>query len=192
MHIGEPMEAWRPVDPGSPHYDYYGVRHPEWHFHGKPGFPSHERLVAARDRVVERYPGIRFVGAHLGSLEYDLVEVGRRLDRYPNLMVDISARIIDVAVLHEAQVTHDFLERYSDRVIYGSDAVLEERQSLLPADKRAANLAALRETYRAELDFFRTGGTIAYKRRQVRGVGLTEAACERITLRNAAAWYGIG
>ncbi len=191
MHIGEPMEAWQPVNKASPHNDYYGVRHPEWHFYGKPDFPPHERLIAARDRVVERYPRIRFVGAHLASLEYDLSEVGRRLDRYPNLMVDIAARIIDAALLHDTQTLRSFLDRYCERVIYGSDAVMDERHSALSPDKRAANVEKLRGTYRAELDFFSSSRSISYKGREVRGVGLPAAAVERITLKNAASWYAI-
>ena len=91
MHIAEPLACWQPLDENNPHYGYYS-ENPEWHMFNKPEFPSHQQLIAARDHVVEKHPNLRIVGAHLGSLEYDVDEVAARFDRYPNFAVDISAR----------------------------------------------------------------------------------------------------
>ena len=46
-HLAEPIDAWLPLDPNSPHYSYYS-QNPQWHLYGKPGYPSHAALIAAR------------------------------------------------------------------------------------------------------------------------------------------------
>lgn len=43
--------------------------------------------------MLAKFPEIRFVGAHLGSLEWDVDELAKRLDRFPNMAVDMAARI---------------------------------------------------------------------------------------------------
>ncbi len=94
-HLAEPLEAWLPLDPQGVHYGYYS-KNPEWHLYGRAGFPSHAEIVASRDRILERHPRLTVIGAHLGSLEHDVDELARRLDRYPNFYVDCSARTVDL------------------------------------------------------------------------------------------------
>ncbi|MFW5814391.1 MAG: amidohydrolase family protein [Spirochaetota bacterium] len=127
MHIGEPLACWEPLDERSPHYTYYRD-HPQWHLCGRTDVPSHADLVAARDRVLAKHPELRVVGAHLGSLEYDVGEVAERLDRYPNFAVDISARLGDLMRQRASDVA-EFLTRYADRVIFGTGRVEFARQS---------------------------------------------------------------
>jgi len=40
MHIADPLEAWEPLNPSTPNYGYYS-QHPDYHWYGKPGKPSH-------------------------------------------------------------------------------------------------------------------------------------------------------
>ena len=114
-HLAEPLDAWRPLDPESVHYGYYS-KNPEWHLHGRGGFPSHAELVASRDRILERHPRLTVIGAHLGSLEHDVDELARRLDRYPNFSVDCSARTADLTRQPPDKV-RAFLVRHQDRVL---------------------------------------------------------------------------
>ncbi len=189
MHIGEPRECWLPLKPGSIHYGYYST-HLEWHMYGKKGFPAHETLVDARDRLVEKWPRIRFVAAHLASLEYDFAEVARRLDRYPNMMVDTGARMPHF-FLEDPKVARDFLTRYSDRVIYGSDLLSEGAQTTVPEEERKRNLAELQHAYDTELGYFRTTRTGTWQERVFTGLGLPEGVAARITRENARAVYGL-
>ncbi len=189
MHIGEPRECWQPLDSSSVHYDYYSI-HPEWHMYGKTGFPSHESLIAARDRVVERNPKIQFVGAHLGSLEYDLGEIARRLERYPNLMVDTSARMAHFMQAERARV-RDFLLRFADRVIYGSDFYEEQSQASLGDAERRKNIALLAETQDQERAFLESEGTVTYQGRSVQGLGLPAAVVRRLVIENARSCYAL-
>jgi len=107
-HIAEPIDAWRPLDPNSPHYSYYSTT-PEWHLHGKPGYPSHERLMLARDRILEKNPELVVVGAHLGSLEHDLDAIAASLDRHPNFYVETSGRSRDLT-FHPSEKVRAFLK----------------------------------------------------------------------------------
>ena len=96
-HIGEPLAAWQPLNEASPHFGYY-TNNPQYHAYSRPEIPRHEEIIAARDRWVARNPRLTIVAMHLASLEYDVDEVGKRLDAYPNLYVETAARINDLAM----------------------------------------------------------------------------------------------
>ena len=49
----------------------------------------------------------------------DLAEVGRWLDTYPNMYVDIDARINELG--RQPYATRRFLLKYQDRVMFGTD-----------------------------------------------------------------------
>ena len=52
-HIGEPEQAWRPLDdPNNPHFGYY-KNNPQYHAYNIPEIPSYETIIAARDRWIE-------------------------------------------------------------------------------------------------------------------------------------------
>ncbi len=83
------------------------------------------------EEALREHPRTRFVFAHCGMSRrvnvpfYDLM-VQRLLDQYPNLWVDISWIIFDVAVCPEGRPSPDWLalaEQHSSRICLGSDLV---------------------------------------------------------------------
>ena len=78
-HLADPDSGWQPPNPASPDYEYYRD-HPGAYMYGKPGVPSKDEILRARDHVLEQNPGLRVVGAHLGSMESNLAELGLHLD----------------------------------------------------------------------------------------------------------------
>ena len=60
------------------------------------------------------------MGAHLGSNEQDLAALAKRLDTYPNFSVDMSART-RYLFGENAEAKRQFVLKYQDRLIYGSD-----------------------------------------------------------------------
>ena len=67
-HLGEPKNCWLPLDQMTVNNDRnYFKNNPEYHMYLHPEYPSYEDQINARDRLVERHPDMRFVGAHLGS-----------------------------------------------------------------------------------------------------------------------------
>ncbi len=118
-HLAEPIAAWLPLNPESVHYGYYS-NNPEWHVYGREGFPSHETILAARDRILEKHPSLTVIGAHCGSMSHDLNEVAKRFDRYPNFYIDVSARTPDLR-RQPAEKVRNFFIKYQDRIMYGTD-----------------------------------------------------------------------
>ena len=70
-HLAEPDGAWLPLDAANTESGYL-KSHPEWHMYGHPEAPSKDTILAARDRIMARYPKLRVIGCHLGSNEEDL------------------------------------------------------------------------------------------------------------------------
>lgn len=186
-HIGEPFECWLPLRKGSPHYGYYS-RNPQWHMYNRPDFPSHQQLMAARDRVLARHRGLRFVGAHLASLEWDVDVLAERLRRHPNLAVDISARLVDLAYQNPARVRQVFLD-FPDRILFGTDVVLRGPLGEMSAEARAQALADLRQRYETHFAYLEGTGRVTVREQETNGVGLPDRVLEQVYVQNALDWY---
>ena len=119
MHTADPLAFFLPGDRHNERYEELAA-HPDWSFYG-PGFPSYQALIDARDRVIARHPETTFVLMHVGSQAEDLAAIAACLDRYPNVHVDISARIGELG--RQPRASRQFFERYQDRVLFGTDAV---------------------------------------------------------------------
>ena len=123
-HQGEPKNCWLPLDQMTTDNDRsYFTEHPEYYMFKHPEEPSYEALMAARDRFVARHPKLAFDGAHMASLEWSVDELARFLDRYPNAVVDLAARMSQVQVQSNADhaKVRAFFVRYQDRLMYGTD-----------------------------------------------------------------------
>ncbi|WP_375286649.1 amidohydrolase family protein [Sphingomonas sp.] len=123
-HQAEPKNCWLPLDQMTTANDRdYFKAHPEYYMYLHPEEPSYEALMAARDRFVARHPKLAFDGAHMASIEWSVDELGRFLDRYPNAVVDLAARMSNLQVQSNADLekVRAFFIRYQDRILYGTD-----------------------------------------------------------------------
>lgn len=186
-HIAEPLDCWLPLREGSPHYGYYS-RNPEWHMYTRPDYPSHGELMAARNRVLEQHPSLRFIGAHFASLEYDVDVLAETLNRYPNLAVDISARLIDLAVQDSAKVRR-FITKYQDRILFGTDVVMRTPPSSLALTEREQVIDALRTVYTTHFAYFESKGNVTVRERTTEGLGLPQRVLDKLYRTNAEEWY---
>ena len=123
-HQAEPRNCWLPLAKMTVRSDReYFREHPQYYMYQHPEMPSHDVILAARDRMLRVHPGLRFDAVHLASLEWDVERVADFLDRFPNADVDLAARLVHLeyqAVRAPAKVRR-FLIRYQDRILYGSD-----------------------------------------------------------------------
>lgn len=135
-HLGEPRECWLPLEQMVFHKGYYSA-HPEYHMYLHPEYPSYEDEINARDHMLEKHPGLKFIGAHLGSLEWSLDELAKRLDKYPNMAVDL-ARMSDLNyhAMKDWQKTRDFFIKYQDRLLYATDVQVRESDNVDEMNKR--------------------------------------------------------
>jgi predicted TIM-barrel fold metal-dependent hydrolase len=180
-HLAEPDSCWKALDPASPDYVYY-KQHPEWHMYKKPGAPTKEEILRARDHLVEGNPKLRVVGAHLGSMESNFDELGQRFDRYPNFAVDMAARMPYVMMLPRDRAIA-FLTKYQDRLIYATDLDYRPRSNSKETMKEW-------ETYYArDWRFLATKDWVEYLGIKYQGLDLPQPILEKIYHSNAVHWF---
>jgi predicted TIM-barrel fold metal-dependent hydrolase len=120
FHTADPSAFFRPIDGANERYEELAA-HPDWSFYGAEY--SKEELLAQRNRIFARHPQTRFVCAHMAESPEDLAHVGRLLDLYPNVMVDISARSPELG--RQPFTARRFFLHYADRVLFGTDLLPE-------------------------------------------------------------------
>ena len=128
-HLGEPRNCWLPENEMTLDNDRrYYKNHSEYHMYLHPEYPSYEDQLIARDSLLTMYPNLYLVGAHLGSMEWNIDEIAKRLDLYPNFDVDMSARIghLQLQAAANYEKVRNFMIRYQDRIMYGTDITLRE------------------------------------------------------------------
>ena len=94
-HQAEPLNCWLPYAKMTVRSDRdYFREHPQYYMYQHPQMPSHDAILAARDRLLSAHPALRFDAVHLASLEWDVDRVAAFLDRFPNASVDVAARMV--------------------------------------------------------------------------------------------------
>ncbi len=119
LHVSDPEAFFLPTDENNERYEELS-QHPDWSFYG-PEFPSNADIIAARDRMIARHPKTTFALMHVGNGAENLDAVAACLDRFPNTVVDISARIGELG--RQPRTARRFFDRYQDRILFGTDAV---------------------------------------------------------------------
>jgi predicted TIM-barrel fold metal-dependent hydrolase len=118
IHIADPEAFFYPIDRFNERYEELH-EHPDWSFHGRD-YPSFAELIAARDRLVARHPKTTFIGLHVGHDSENLAAVSEALDKFPNLQVEIAARIGELG--RQPRASRRFFDKYQDRILFGTDA----------------------------------------------------------------------
>jgi hypothetical protein len=184
-HIGEPKDCWLPLDQmkSNSNRNYYS-RNPQYHMALHPDFPSYEEQIQSYENVLQRHPTLRYVGCHLGSIEWSVQELAKRLDRYPNMAVDMSARIDDIQLLGRDEV-RKFMIDYQDRLLYGTDLGIKEGSDVEAFCNR------LHDTWMQDWYYLATDSTQALKGipNPVQGLDLPPKVLKKIYYTNALKWY---
>lgn len=118
IHVSDPVAFFTPTDRFNERYEELN-NHPDWSFNGAD-FPSNAELLEARNRVIARHPKTQFVTLHFGNFSENLQNVGENLDRYPNMYVDMAARIGELG--RQPFTSKKFFDKYQDRILFGTDA----------------------------------------------------------------------
>lgn len=190
-HLAEPIEAWLPLDPTSVSHNYY-KGNPEWHLYGKPEYPSHAAIIAARDNILRKHPKLVMVGAHLGSLEHDLDGIAERFARYPNFNVECAARVRNL-IRFPADRVRDFFIKHQDRILYGVDMSWKPyRENRVTDALRQGYILRRQERYRKDWEYFAGTGEMIYEGRTVQALGLPLDVLEKFYNGNARRIYQLG
>ena len=118
IHISDPVAFFTPTDRFNERYEELN-NHPDWSFYGHD-FPSNAELLEARNRMIARHPRTQFLVLHVGNFAENLDNVSENLNRFPNMTVDIAARIGELG--RQPRRARKFFDRYQDRILFGTDA----------------------------------------------------------------------
>jgi predicted TIM-barrel fold metal-dependent hydrolase len=188
-HLGEPKNCWLPLEEMTTNNDRNYFRgHPQYHMYQHPEFPSYEEQIAARDHVLEKNPDLVFVGAHLGSLEWSVDELGKTLDKFPNMAVDMAARMgqIFYQTHHDREKVREFFIKYQDRLLYATDMGASGNET------KESLYNELHDTWMRDWKFFVSDDTLTCSlvNESYRGIKLPRQVVDKIYYSNAQKWFG--
>ena len=117
IHTAEPASFFQPMDKNNERWlelkTHPGrARPPE-------KFPSFETLMTEQHTMFARHPNTTFIDAHLGWYGGNLAELGRLLDRLPNVNTEIGAVLYDLG--RQPRYAREFMIKYQDRLLFGKD-----------------------------------------------------------------------
>jgi hypothetical protein len=189
-HLGEPKNCWLPLEEMTVNNDKeYFKKHPEYHMYLHPEYPSYEEQINARDRFIECHPDMRFVGAHLGSLEWSVDELALRLDKFPNMAVDMADRICHLQFQSKInrEKVRDFIIKYQDRLLYGTDFIVD---STTVGDNAKSHW---HNTWLNDWKYFVTNDTMSVPQvdGEFTGLQLPGEVVHKIYHANAVRWFKI-
>jgi predicted TIM-barrel fold metal-dependent hydrolase len=185
-HIADPSRSWRPVDSSDPDYRY--LTNPDtsfWYMYRHPERPSKETILRARDKMMEKHPNLRIVGAHFGSMEEDVDDIARRLDRYPNFAVETGGWQQEFLSTQPREKVRAFLIKYQDRVFYGTDELVAPWRRFAFAEY----LKMIEDTFALDWKYFATAETVEILGRKVQGLALPEPVLRKFYHDNVIQWF---
>jgi len=195
-HQAEPYNCWLPLDQMSTDNDReYFKEHPQYHMFLHPEMPSYEDQISARDRFVAAHPGLRFVGAHLGSLEYDVDRIAAFLDKYPNANVDMAARMSQVQYqsVRDYDKVRKFFIKYQDRLLYGTDLTLNPGEAGTDEQKAEFKRSA-HEFWSSDWRYLATPESqrVEIIKADVPGLALPREVIDKVYYSNAVRSFALG
>lgn len=114
IHIAEPYWMYLPMDETNDGL----VNAVTWHVDTTNCY-GYDKLMTTFENAVRENPNTIFIACHYLNMSHDWPRLGALLDKYPNMYVDISARVAESA--HTPRATREFLIKYQDRVLFGTD-----------------------------------------------------------------------
>lgn len=182
IHVSDPIAFFTPTDRFNERFEELN-NHPNWSFYGHD-FPSNAELLEARNRVFERHPRTQFLVLHVGNFAENLDNVSENLDRFPNMTVDIAARIGELG--RQPRRSRRFFDHYQDRILFGTDATPhgDETPQQTFNDKLYEIYYRFLETEDEYFDYA-PAKVPPQGRWRIYGIGLPEPVLEKVYNRNA-------
>lgn len=119
IHVADPKAFWMPYDATNERWTEL-KDHRNWWFGDPAVYPPREELLAALNRVIERHPKTTFVCLHFANNAEDLDWVEQSLDRYPNMMADLAARVPEIG-RHPPDKVRRLFVKHQDRILFATD-----------------------------------------------------------------------
>lgn len=187
-HLGEPKNCWLPLEEMTTKNDSnYFANNPRYHMYLHPEYPSYEEQMEARDRMLEKHPGLIFIGCHLASLEWSVDEMAAFLDRFPNASMDMAARMgqLFYQTVEDREKVRSFFINYQDRLMYGTD-IIDRGQ------EKEAFQERMHQTWLKDWEYLVTDNKMSSSliNGEFRGLKLPKEVVDKIYAVNVKRWYG--
>ena len=187
-HLGEPRNCWLPLSEMTVSSDSsYFAENTQYHMFLHPEYPSYDDQINARDHLLQLHPDLKFIGCHLGSLEWNVDELAKRLDKFPNMVVDMAARICHLQYQSSKDRTRvrDFCIKYQDRLLYGTDLSSND------SGNREGLSKWVHDTWIDDWKYFATSDSMTSDKFRGAFVGLQlpKEVVNKIYSQNAIIWY---
>ena len=118
IHTGEPASFWNPKDKYNERW--LELRQKPSRYKDPKKNPSFEEVMAEQHAIFKAHPNTSFINAHLGWMGNDLDELGKHLDKYPNVMTEIGAVLAELG--RQPKRARQFFDDYQDRILFGKDS----------------------------------------------------------------------
>jgi predicted TIM-barrel fold metal-dependent hydrolase len=128
IHVADPRAFWLPFDASNERWEEL-QDHPKWWFGDPSKFPAREELLGELERVIVRHPDTTFVSVHFANNSEDLAWVDQQLDRHPNMMADLAARIPEIGRHNPDEVRGLFI-KHQDRILFATDFQVSDQLTL--------------------------------------------------------------
>jgi predicted TIM-barrel fold metal-dependent hydrolase len=118
IHTAEPPTHFMPIDKNNERWlelqQFPGrARPPE-------RYPSFQTLLDEQHHLFAKHPKTIFINAHLGWLGGNLGELGRLMDKLPNMYTELGAVLAEIG--RQPRTARAFFIKYQDRILMGKDA----------------------------------------------------------------------
>jgi predicted TIM-barrel fold metal-dependent hydrolase len=128
IHTADPRAFWLPFAPSNERWEEL-KDHKGWWFGDPARYPPREELLAELDRVIARHPETTFVSVHFANNAEDLAWVDASLDRHPNMMADLAARVPEIG-RHDPEDVRRLFLKHQDRILFATDFQVDDRLTL--------------------------------------------------------------
>ena len=127
------------------------------------------------------------MGAHLGSMEWDVDEIAKRLDKFPNMSVEPAERFgqLQYQSIQNWQKVHDFFIKYQDRIMYGTDLSAVEGQDPEEVREHAHEVWTREWRYLTSSDSLQS----PFVNKKFKGLHLPKTVIDKIYYKNPEKWY---
>lgn len=113
-HVNDPQENWDPA-----RVTEYRKAHGDAYDESDVHYEDQYRQV---ETVLKRHPGLKIIFAHFFFLSGELPRLGKLLDTYPGILVDMTPGSEMYRILSDDHANAQaFFEKYQDRILYGTD-----------------------------------------------------------------------
>lgn len=140
VHIADPIWMYEPMD-----LQNDGMMNAyHWRIERKDGMPGHADLLKTLENALRKHPATIFIACHFANCTHDFTFLAALLDRYPNLLLDLTSRLKEICTV--PRYARAFMAKYSDRIFFGSDVGYDPGNTMTFASRLYQSLFRLMET----------------------------------------------